>query len=174
MLETVSQPSTMQLFCAEPPISVPTATYDVGSHTIQAFAIVTHRAGEAHPRFHPPLIAIPGPNPEVDGDTVEWIVNFILVPGDGVVSAAFLDSSENKGITVPSSLKPVKPGRVEVLASSPVFTDEAQWIVKIQNGVVSPNSLNYDVSLSVATADGGELTLIQHDPTIVVTQDPIG
>jgi len=146
----------------------PTVTYDSTNQTIAATVIVSLPSGAEDLVYDTPLIGIPGPG-ELGP---RWTVFWNLQLGDGLSSVSFPASD---GIVVPATgttLPPhVTPSGSQMGASS------TQWQVTIENTVTGANSFNYDITAvgtPVQVSTLASFTTTTHDPTIVVTKDPIG
>lgn len=158
MLATIARPTAVEATTEEP-----TVTYNAVQRQIAATVIASFLLGEVEPTFdfEAPLIAIPGPGKGSD----IWTVTWTLEPGPGVVSAIF---DKENGISIPQV-----PSRLRIRESFRVPDQPSQWQVTFQNNVISANSFNYVIKGDVKGADDRWLPF-SHDPTIVVTQDPIG
>jgi hypothetical protein len=93
-----------------------------------------------------------------------------LVPRGDLSSADF----DTDGIVFPSTTPPMPPN-VSSSNSALVEGAQDQWTVTIENWVTDVNSFHYDISVQ-APIPGSPKPFLKtvHDPTIVVTLDPIG
>jgi hypothetical protein len=160
MLATIARPTAVAAAIEEP-----TVTFNAIQRQSTATVIVFLPPGQEKVFFEDPLIAIPGPSQQSDLWTVIWT----LVPGPGITSVFF--STDKAGIEIPQE---ELPPRLQIMESSPVLGEPSQWQVTFRNNVISANSFNYAINAEAIPDDARQLKPIRHDPTIVVTQDPIG
>lgn len=136
----------------------PTVTYDSVSKMIWAGVIVNAT------NIAPPVVAIPGPV------GAEWTVIWTLVPGTGIASAVFLP--EATGITLSPSA--IEPPPLVVLESLPVPNEPNQWLVRFRNDAQGSSSFEYHITYQpTLSGDLQPQARVTHDPTIVVTTEPI-
>ncbi len=149
------------------PITEPTVTYDAKNQVVSATVIVSLPPDLTDLVYAAPLIGVPGPG-EL-GPT--WTVLWNLIAGEGL-SSVFFPSSD--GIVLPSPGTSLPPN-VQNLESH-LGSVDTQWIVVLRNTVTDVNMLNYDITATGASFAITPLsfTTTTHDPTIVVTKDPIG
>jgi hypothetical protein len=148
----------------------PTVTYDAGNQTIAATVIVSLPSGAEDLVYDTPLIGIPGPG-ELGP---RWTVFWNLQLGDGLSSVSF---PESDGIVVPATGTTLPPHVTVTPSSSHMGSSSTQWQVTIENTVTGANSFNYDITaigIPVQVSTLASFKTTTHDPTIVVTKDPIG
>ncbi|HEY0514052.1 MAG TPA: hypothetical protein VGH73_19245 [Thermoanaerobaculia bacterium] len=124
------------------------------------------------PIFEAPMIAIPGSISSSAGCDVIWT----LVDGiNAFTNLDFSNTTEQQGIVIPSAKHPQIPDGVGILASSvdPSTDPPAsnQWRVRIQNQVSEIGSFAYTIAILYDLGNGP--LSAGHDPTIVVTPEPI-
>jgi hypothetical protein len=145
---------------------LPSVTYDVSQKKISVTVIVSKPSGSTDLTFDAPIFGVPGSGSS--GVSATWTVTWTVVPGDGLDSVSF----NSPGIVIPAAGSSL-PDRV----SDPVDTEAVpessdQWQATIVQQVTDVNAFSY--TLSVTGDIGGTLILDSHDPTIVVTLDPMG
>jgi hypothetical protein len=150
MQATLSQPATLTA------ATEPTVTYDPVRMTITATVIVSLEPDRSEITITAAPITIPK-------DT--WTLFWDLVVDTPGLTAEFA----KPGIV----FLPPLPPKVKILKEP--GGDALRWTAEIGNEVVNVNTFSYDIavswSLSNAEVTG---TITVHDPTIVVTKDPIG
>ena len=176
MAATIARPNSVQPATDGPSTDGPSITYDVVGKKIWAMVIVSHAEGAENAAVAAPVIALPGPFGE------KWAVIWTLKLGPGVAKATF---SKEAGIIVPSAQKPSLPLGISILDSQRL-PDTVRWQVTFKNEVLAVSQLNCDIAVEwfppTASSRAGDSPLprvaprvvVVHDPTIVVTQDPIG
>jgi len=149
----------------------PSVTYDAKNQQIHATVIVSLPQGAGDLVYQTPLIGVPGPGDLGNAWTVFWKV----LPGEGLTSVTF---EAGDGIVVPASGTSLPPN---VHASdSQMGSSLDEWQITIANTVTGTNSFNYDITcVGIPSGPSAEVglkrfTTTTHDPTIVVTKDPIG
>ncbi len=152
MPSTLSQPATLTAG------QEPTVTYDPANHTITSTVIVAVPPSESGITVTTAPLAIPH-----GSWTLFWDLMVATTPE---LHAEFGDP----GITFPlESLPP------NITVESQPSGDATQVSAKIRNHVTTTNSFNYDVNVSWSLGESDVVVKhTVHDPTIVVTQDPIG
>jgi hypothetical protein len=160
MLAAIARPTAV-----EAAIEKPDVAFNAGQRMIAATVIVSLPLGATEPIFEAPLIAIPGPGQGSDLWTVIWT----LVPGPGIISATF---NKEHGITF--SMEEPFPPNLRIKESFQVPDHPDQWQTTFQNNVISAHSLRYFIHVELVRATDRQRLFFRHDPTIVVTQDPIG
>lgn len=126
------------------------------------------------PIFRSPMIALPG------GGTptapIHCAVTWTLVDANFAFSK--LEFEATGGIAIPSEAHPQMPDLVQVLASSRVDANHKVWLVTFGCAVPSVAEFHYDLSVSYCLGpcpdSGAQFAQASHDPTIVVTPEPIG
>ena len=93
-----------------------------------------------------------------------WLVVWTLIAGAGVDSVAF---NESHGICIQTVDKVIPMSQGLVDPSSPT-----QWKTLILNNVTETVLVKYSI-IGTASVGSDRHDVIFHDPTIVVTQDPI-
>ncbi len=149
MQATLTQPATTTAVES-------TVTYDTENMTITATVVVTLAPEASDITITTAPITIPK-------DT--WTLFWDLVVDTPGLSAEFA----NPGIVF---LPPLPPKVTVIQEPSGTAT---RWTAVLKNEVVGVNSFNYDIGIDWSF---GEFAVIEHltvhDPTIVVTKDPIG
>lgn len=154
MLATVEQttadlPASLALDQA----MLPTITYNMGNHSVNITVIVSRLESDSL-RFAAPPIVLKRPQA---GITIPWTLSWSFQPDSslaGVVLDTFSIQVPAKSTTIPFIAIP---------------TGLSEWIIPI--GPIDNPSLiafGYDIVASTST-----IVLEVHDPTIVVTPDPI-
>jgi hypothetical protein len=147
------------------PITLPTVTYDPAKSLITAYLIVSACTSDSSGLcVQAPLIAIPGSG--ISGTASSWSVLWIVVPDASLSSASF----DSKKVQVPLSGAPTGVG---VTIPIPDLNPD-QWQVAIQNSVPSAASIQYRVFVTGYVSDPKSMLATHHDPTIVVTMEPMG
>jgi len=135
----------------------PTVTYDTERMIITLSVIVTLAEGAKEVTITAAPVTIPK-----DAWTLIWD---LVVDTPGLV-ANFADH----GIV----LLPPLPPKVTVV-EGPSSVSPSRWTATFQNEVLNTNAFSYDIA--VDWSHGATEVLVRttvHDPTIVVTKDPIG
>jgi hypothetical protein len=141
----------------EETVSDPTVTYDTERMTITLSVIVSLAEGAKDVTIMAAPVTIPK-------DTWTLIWN-LVVDTPGLVA-----DFANPGIV----LLPPLPPKVTVVAG-PSAVSSTRWTATFKNEVLTTNTFSYDIAIDWsygATKVLGQTTI--HDPTIVVTKDPIG
>jgi hypothetical protein len=133
----------------------PTVTYDKELREIVATVIVS--ASVAGLIVQAPVIAIPGSG---DGTALTWNVFWNVQP-DNSLRAAGLES-------IPTPEVPSGNG----IVLSNVGPTPKGWEITFENQAIASSVLRYSMHLIGTTLDGHPVRTF-HDPTIVITQDPI-
>lgn len=134
----------------------PTATYDVGTQTINLTVMVSPGADPSNPD----IVAAPVSVPKGD-----WTLFWNLQSEGG--TATFLD------VALPEN--PLPSGNVTV--SDSALANPLQWTAKIRNQVTGFNGFNYDITVDWhqnPITNGLSFEVVIKDPTIAVTSDPLG
>ena len=143
---------------------LPTVSYDAKNREIKVTLICSARIGGY--KIHCPMIALPGPVGS------EWTVIWTLVADSGVSSATF-----NEGwIIAPWAFGEPLPDGVQRLDSGPVPEKESQWRMVFKNEITGSGLgvFHYDVKAELTDQSNGKSQAVyDHDPTIVVSKDPI-
>ena len=147
---------------------LPTVTYDPVNQVITATVIVGFDTTTSSLVVHAPLIAVPK-----GVESSSWTALWNVAPDATLQSASFRSTSE--GVEIPGQNLPPE---VTLLALGPVPSPSPQspdqWQATFGNAVTGPNSFNYILSVK-GTPLGSTLAMCKrHDPTIVVTPDPMG
>lgn len=145
----------------------PTVTYDLKEKLITATVIVSWDSVLGDLVVQAPIISIPGPG--TTGEPSIWTVLWEAKPDPATLSSASFDS---QGILIPA-LNTSMPFGVSLLSLEPVSSPDGIEVT-LENDVTSDGSLNYTVSVTGTRIGEGQPRYKQHDPTIVVTQEPIG
>lgn len=141
------------------PAALPTVTYDPVNRKICATVMASWDAIEGF-IVQAPIIAIPK-----GGELFHWTVLWTL-QSDGT-----LDSLSFEGIEVPMG-GTTMPAGVGLLTSGQ-GPDSNQWQIAIDNRAESASPFNYTLSLTGTPAGTTQPRVKKHDPTIVVTLDPM-
>jgi hypothetical protein len=160
--------ATMERTTTEPACGeYPSVTYDQASSRITATLVVSLPAGSEEPSVEAPMIALPatkvGASP--------WMLVWRLHPDPASVVSAHFEPT--KGVQLPGAGCSTPLG-VEV-GLSERGPQEDHWHVAIENHASSTSEFKYDVSVCAHPifATIGPIQVTVHDPTIVVTPDPI-
>ena len=154
---TVEQTALNTLLLAQNPMTFPILAYDKVNTEITIWVIVIPSADPLHPIFQVPPIAIVGPLK--GGPPPTWTLSWNFV-SDGTLTDLYdiqiLDPVLGSSSSFPVVSRPKVPGRFD------------QWEIEFITDNVTLSRLRYDI---VARSSG----VLQevHDPTIVVTPDPI-
>jgi hypothetical protein len=161
MLATLERPTTQQLDTT----LAPSVIYDSVNHKIHATVIVS-QSSPNNLKFDAPIIGIPGSgSPEL---TATWDVIWTVVPGSGLDSVNFY----GQGILIPADGSDLPAGVIKPIPTAPVPDRPDQWTATITHHVGDVNSFGY--TMFVQGNGGGKTISDFHDPTIVVTLDPMG
>ncbi|HEX3128177.1 MAG TPA: hypothetical protein VH394_12680 [Thermoanaerobaculia bacterium] len=147
----------------------PTAIFDREGRLITAEVIVSWDSIEDKLIVQAPIIDIPGPGTE--DEPSPWTVLWKLMPDCSTIQLATFNSS-SQGVIIPGPTS-VLPLGVSLLESEPGETPD-QWRVLIENKARSLSSFNYDLAITGTLISADIKHHRDHDPTIVVTPDPIG
>lgn len=145
---------------------LPTVSYDADRKEIRV-TLICSMTEDNGCKTQPPMIALPG----VDVWTVIWT----LVPGPGVTSATF---AEVRGIDCPWPQGTHLPEKVDIQFSErepEPATSQWKWEVLFTTSKdLDAAVFHYGINAYFNRANGSRgRILVQHDPTIVVTKDPI-
>ena len=147
---------------------VPSVTYNLLSEpkSINVTVIVSRSSDPDHPlHFDAPAFCVPGSgSPDI---AVTWNVIWTVLPGSGLDSVKFIDV----GLQTPA-LDSHLPDGVNPISPLPVEGNEDMMQALINHTVLSVNSFNY--RMFVKGQQGDTIMPDSHDPTIVVTLDPMG
>lgn len=169
--------ATMEKMVCEPtPASgvYPAVTYEPLSKLISATIVVAYDSVEDTLVVQAPIIALPK-----GGDSVIWTLTWTVLHDDTLQSASFTSASQ--GIEIPAQNTVMPPG-FSVLTSEPLPTEDPQppnqWQVRFFNGAASATAFSYTIYATGATGSANgpspaKQLSTQHDPTIVVTLDPM-
>jgi hypothetical protein len=143
----------------------PTVTYDHQDKLITATVIVAWDAVEGDLVVHAPLIAIPK-----GGESLLWKVLWEVLPDATTLQSAGFDST-SAGVEIPAQNTEMPLG-VSLRTLGPGLTPD-QFQATIENGVASDSSLSYTLFLQGTRIGEIQPSFKKHDPTIVVTLDPM-
>jgi hypothetical protein len=142
----------------------PSVSFDVSQKTIAANVIVSKPATDLI--FDAPIFGVPGSGSS--GVPVTWTVTWTVVAGDGLDSVSFT----SPGIVIPATGSSLPDGVSGPVDTNSVADNPAQWQAAITQAVTDVNAFNY--TLIVEADSEGTKVPGSHDPTIVVTLDPMG
>ncbi len=164
MLATMEKPMASKLTDVNSVTELlPSVIYDPVHQVITATVIVGFDATTSNLVVHAPPIAIPK-----GVESSSWTVLWNVVPDATLQSASFLSTSE--GVEIPGQNLPPEV----TLTTLGEGQSLDQWQATFVNAVTGPNSFNY-ILLVKGTPLGSTLAMFKrHDPTIVVTPDPMG
>jgi hypothetical protein len=148
--------------------TLPTVTYDHLGKLITATVIVRLDTITDELVVQAPLVAIPK-----GGESLRWTVLWTIQPDATLQSASFysaIEGVEIQGQNIPPGVILLMSGPGQ--SQDPLFPD--QWQVTIENDVAGPNSFRYTLSVTGTPIGTAQPRFKKHDPTIVVTPDPIG
>lgn len=132
----------------------PGVTYDEERAVIVATVFASLPPSAQEPLITAPVIAIP----RTPSDAQHWTLFWVLMHDQTIDSASFGDN----GIAFSGSMA------VGVTMTDPVQVSPTQWSVEIVNQAKLLSAFSYTIEV---TATGRTIT---HDPTIVVTPEPMG
>lgn len=146
------------------PVALPTVTYDPVNRKICATVMASWNAIDGF-IVQAPIIAIPK-----GGELFHWTVLWTIQSDGTLDSLSF--SSPFEGIEVPTR-DTTMPAGVGLLTSGQ-GPGSNQWQIAIDNRADSASPFNYTISLTGTPAAGtAQPQVKKHDPTIVVTLDPM-
>jgi hypothetical protein len=169
-MQALMDPMPAELTTAYLTPPMPTVTYDKDTHTINITVIASLDPVNTNSLLlHPPVIAIPGSWGVPPFPT--WNLLWELQPDDTLFSVDF--DTEKGGVKVLTDL----PNSDGVLSNVGLQLN-GQWLITIENRLADgkpPLVLKYDIAAKGRrSCDQGPVSLVVHDPTIVIVQDPIG
>lgn len=150
--------------CSPDPVIMlnPTVTYNLEEKLITATVIISLNSVTGVPENLVPILAIPKSS---DPWTVLWTIQY-----DPAVFQAASFQSASQGVQVEAM-----PAGVRLLMSGPVPSPDPaspdQWKITIENEATTKTLLSY--KLFTKHTRGNQTTSMFHDPTIVVTLDPM-
>ncbi len=174
MLAAMEKPMAAKRTAVTPACGLlPTVTYDYANQRITATVIVGWDAATKELVVHAPLIAIPK-----GGKPSPWTLLWKVLPDPTTVSKASFRSA-TEGVEIPEDYNgPNLPPKVTISRLEPVPSPDAQppkhWTATIANTVRSSNSFHYILSVKGTPLGTTQAMFKRHDPTIVVTPDPMG
>ena len=149
MLANVEQAATRQ----ETDL-LPSVSYNRNAKEIRINLICTIENGQK--KIYSPPSLIPQTN-----DSFSWTVIWTLVPGEGVNSATF------RNLHLGDNL----PAGCEAMVAQ-VSKEDCEWKVWCKNNVMDFCSCGYNIEATFVPKKGRRVK-VKHDPTIVVSKDPI-
>jgi hypothetical protein len=170
-MPTLTEPTTANLLVSPvPPMlqtTLPAVTYDQEHFQITAYLIVSACTSDPDGlSVQAPMIAVPQSAP----DSPPWTVLWKVVPGSGLISASFDPDLGKAQIPDPDS----KPNSVTI--DLLITSDPNQFAIKLLNLDTTAASFKYLVHVCGTASDSNNITHLKktHDPTIVVTMEPMG
>jgi hypothetical protein len=142
----------------------PTVTYEKAT-IIEATVVVYPPAPvDSKPIFEAPLIAIPGSgSPSIPAHSV---LIWTLVDGSNAFKTLEFSNPGFKGGQLPPGVTLWGPGVLDVAPK--------QRLVLVENQVSEPRQFDYTIEINYSySSSPQELLQTSHDPTIVVTTEPI-